>query len=122
MTNRTNKQIPPGRTEFTGTECARRASNQDVNEFEYVLGTGDPLAHPWSGDAESALADTGSAALWLDVTLDAGIDDALWDAERAAAADLAALPDIPLVAVDHRAVLAQDPPGAVSRPPWLDGH
>ncbi|MET9212707.1 MULTISPECIES: hypothetical protein [unclassified Nocardia] len=29
------------------------------------------------------------------------------------------LPDIPLFAVDHRAVLAQEP-AALSRPPWLD--
>ncbi|MFD4458385.1 hypothetical protein [Nocardia sp. NPDC058480] len=76
-----------------------------MNEIEYVFGTGDAVVHHWSSHDE--LADTSAFdALWIDY--DSGIDDTF-------------LPDIPLATVDHRTVLAQEPAGTLSRPPWLDG-
>ncbi|MBW0275834.1 hypothetical protein ATM97_16395 [Nocardia sp. MH4] len=93
-----------------------------MNDIEFVFGTGDGIVHHWSGQAELALADTGVAdALWLSFDGDTGVDDAPWDSDRDGAAE-SVVPDIPLVVVDHRAVLAQEPAGALSRPPWLDGH
>ncbi|MFC4373901.1 hypothetical protein ACFO5K_07270 [Nocardia halotolerans] len=71
-----------------------------MNEIEYVLGIGDPLGQYWPDQALADSADT----LWLDFDADTSFDDAL-------------LPDIPLAAVDHRVVLAQE--SQLSRPPWL---
>ncbi|MFD3510008.1 hypothetical protein [Nocardia sp. NPDC058666] len=76
-----------------------------MNDIEYVFGTGDPLAHHWCGHADlahSSLAD----ALWVDY--DAPIDDMPWSAGVSFDDEL--LPDIPHATVDHRTVLAQDPP------------
>ncbi|TCK00774.1 hypothetical protein [Nocardia alba] len=75
-----------------------------MNEIEYVFGIGDAVVHPWSSNE---LADTGDT-LWIDY--DTGVD---YDAF---------LPDIPLATADHRTVLAQEPAGEVSSPPWLDGN
>ncbi|MFD6390151.1 hypothetical protein [Nocardia sp. NPDC060259] len=92
-----------------------------MSEIEYVLGTGDGIVHDWSGQAE--LADTGIAdTLWLDFDSDTSNDAASWDRDGADALDSALLPDIPLFSVDHRAVLAQETAGPLSRPPWLDGN
>ncbi|MFE6922562.1 hypothetical protein ACFVAV_16095 [Nocardia sp. NPDC057663] len=92
-----------------------------MNEIEYVLGTGDGIVHDWPGQAE--LAGTGLAdTLWLDFDSDTSDDETPWDRDGAAALDSALLPDIPLFAVDHRAVLAQEPASPLSRPPWLDGN
>ncbi|MFC9475190.1 hypothetical protein ACWF99_19750 [Nocardia sp. NPDC055002] len=78
-----------------------------MNEIEYVFGTGDAVVHHWSSYDE--LADTSVVdALWIDY--DTGVDhDTL-------------LPDIAPATADHRTVLAQEPAGTLSRPPWLDGN
>lgn len=69
-------------------------------------------SHQVTGAAESAEQEQ---LPWVERT-----DPALNAVPPSAHADL--LPDIPLFAVDHRAVLAQEPAGALSRPPWLDGN
>ncbi|MFE1594633.1 hypothetical protein [Nocardia sp. NPDC058705] len=75
-----------------------------MSEIEYVFGTGDAVVHHWSSLDE--LADTSLAdPLWVDY--DTGVD---------------AFPDIPLATVDYRTVLAEEPAGTLSTPPWLDGN
>lgn len=64
----------------------------DMNEIEYVFGTGDGTVHVWASQADLELARTGTTdAVQLDFDGDGLADDALWDSAGTGSADIAAL-------------------------------
>ncbi|MFQ6396967.1 hypothetical protein ACLMAJ_26345 [Nocardia sp. KC 131] len=75
-----------------GNRKQARCVQKDMNEIEYVFGTGDGTVHIWSTEADLELARSGIAdALQLDFDGDGLTDDALWDSHGTGIADVSAL-------------------------------
>ncbi|MFI7663973.1 hypothetical protein [Nocardia sp. NPDC049526] len=64
----------------------------DMNEIEYVFGTGDGTVHVWTSKADLDLSGAGVGdAVALDFDGDGLVDDVLWDSHGTGIADVAGL-------------------------------
>lgn len=64
----------------------------DMNEIEYVFGTGDGMVHVWTSQADLDLSGSGgNDAVALDFDGDGLVDDVLWDSHGTGIADVAGL-------------------------------